>query len=299
MAVNRGLALAPHHGVAWGMKTQVELAARNIPAARSAANRYLEMEPENVVALCLKTQVELAAGDCEAAKAAVNALLKLEPRNLVGLGLKARVELAGGDITAAKKALNTQLKIAPANEISWGIRTQIALREGDLAAAEQAMDALRKIDPMNPRALLYEGRIALQKNDIPTARKCGAMLIKHFHPTHLFYLRCLVVLGHFDAKVYESLVQGLKRDGKVAGYDKRFSLGSGRTDDALQHLDYELFTFSDDRGEYTRSGIFTTNLIPVPINGLATDVASNGDRKVWGPLFKKQNRPLKLVEGDT
>jgi len=116
--------------------------------------------------------------------------------------------------------------------------------------------------------------------------------MKEFHPSHLFYLRCLVVLGHFDSITYDVIIKSLRKSGQIAPDDMGFSLTSDSVEDALAHLDRELFAFNYDAGHYSRSTIFTSTIVPIPIDGLSTDVASNGNRKLWGPVIRRQAQKL-------
>ncbi len=123
--------------------------------------------------------------------------------------------------------------------------------------------------------------------------------MQHFHPTHIYYLRCLVVFGHFQPMLYENIIKRLRSSGTIAPGDMRFNLNSDSVEDALEHLDRELFSFTEDSANYSRSGIFTSNVVPIPIDGQAMDVASNGNRKIWGKAFAEQKRPLRRIDNDT
>jgi tetratricopeptide (TPR) repeat protein len=278
--------------VGFSILAQIELDAGNVDASREALHHLIQLDPSEPVTCGQKAQIELAAGDIDAARNVAERSIELDPTDPIGWGLKALVELAAGDIGAASDAAERRIELDPSNPIAWGLKSKIAIASGDAASALEAIEKLKEIDPTNSRAFLYEGRIAIQRNDLATAQRCGAQLMKEFHPSHLFYLRCLVVLGHFNSETYDMIVKTARKSGQIAPDDMGFSLTSDSVEDALAHLDRELFAFNDDVGHYSRSTIFTSTIVPIPIDGLSTDVASNGNRKLWGPVIRRQAQKL-------
>jgi tetratricopeptide (TPR) repeat protein len=295
-SVRRAVERNPLNSPSWGLQAKIDLAAGNHTTARIAIERSLELDPKNFHSWETKAQIESADGDLEAARESFSTSLQLNPLNLKAWRRKLHLELACGDIKAAREVANTVLKLAPDDVVSWGLNIKVALSEGDADTVQRSIDRIRALEPQNPLVALYQGRLALQKGDKETAIQCGSVLMNTFHPTHVFYLRCLVVFGLFEPENYEKIVKALKTGGAIQRNDNGFALSPDAPEDALNHLDRELFTFSEDLANYSRSGIFTSDLIPVPIDGLATDVASNGSRLLWSSVFEERLKPLRRID---
>ena len=162
---------------------------------------------------------------------------------------------------------------------------------GNLADAEKlGRETIRKF-PQDPvatvllcRNLLQSGGQMLRNSKIENAqsvlKECstlaGKLLRRSFHETSVLILRRLAEL-HVDSNdngvgvvidvgpnVYDSIIGALDNDSK-----QRFKLRrntSTSEDGCIEELDEAI-------GRYSRSRMFTTNLIPKPINADAAHIA--------------------------
>jgi hypothetical protein len=130
------------------------------------------------------------------------------------------------------------------------LEAKLAIAERNVENFDRAIKALREIDPNSPIATLYEGRSAIRRSDWGAAKAAANTLMTHpFHPTHLLFVRTLVVYGQFDPETYEELVATLRSQGEIAPDDIWYNRTSQADEDAVEHLDHTLFGAEIFEGE--------------------------------------------------
>jgi tetratricopeptide (TPR) repeat protein len=260
------------------------LKAGNLADAETLGRETIRKFPQDPVAHTSLVQVLMTAGNLADAEKLGRETIRKFPDNPVAHTSLVQVLMTAGNLADAEKLGRETIRKFPDNPVAHTSLVQVLMTAGNLADAEKlGRDTIRRF-PQDPvavvllcRTLLHSGANMLRESRIASAQtvlqECStiasALLRGSFHETSILILRRLAEL-HVDSNdngvgvkgdtgptVYDVLITALG-----VNSEPRFQLRRNTsTADAgcTEELDEAI-------GRYSRSQMFTSNLIPKPIN---------------------------------
>lgn len=178
LAVYRKLAtLAPKNPQPVYWEGLVLLQQKKIAEARTSFNRVMQLAPDFLPALEQLVDLELIAKNYPAAQQLIQTQLQHDPKQAGPYLLQAKIFLAQGNSAQAETSLLKSVELQPDSPLAYLLLARLYAGSNQIDKAMVNFQTVASKNPKNIEALMMIGTLSEKKHDFPAAREAYEKLL--------------------------------------------------------------------------------------------------------------------------
>jgi putative PEP-CTERM system TPR-repeat lipoprotein len=172
------LATTPEDSEALLLKAELQLAQRDVDAARITLEKAIAADPASVQPRVRLASLLIDRADLPGAEVQQEALARLAPGAPITLYLKALIDFRKGRLPAARDGVQAVLKEAPDFVAALALGASVALAENALEQAETMARQLAERAPQSPQGARLTAAVAMRRGDFDRALRIARSAIE-------------------------------------------------------------------------------------------------------------------------